>query len=473
MRYFFILWMLVFSFTVDGQSIEHPANNEAFLQDEVAEIRISINENDLNTLLGDSLYSDHHFSASFLYESANYTKSIVDVGFRVRGNTSRNADKKSFKISFNEFVGGQKFKGLEKMNLIGQHNDPSLLRYWLSLKVLADNGLVSSRASFVKLFINEEYKGLYLNVEHIDDEFVQKRFVDDDEGNLYKCLWGSDMMYRGTSTSEYQWSYELKTNKSAQDYSGLIQFLYQLNYANNNEFPCFIEEHFEVDLFLKTLAVEQIIGHWDGYAFNKNNYYLYQQPSNGKFVFIEYDMDNTFGIDWVGIDWTFRDLNSWYSDERPIIERLLSIPYYRDQFNRYLEEVLTYFEQTDWTTLLQQKQVELDLAVHEDTYYPLDYGFEYTDFLNGLDEAYGGHVAFGITEYIDLRLGFGWNQLNPLISIAAPCLTEEEPEEEEMEPIKEVIKVVDILGRETTIQANRLLIYIYSDGSSSAVIKVD
>jgi len=63
--------------------------------------------------------------------------------------------------------------------------------------------------------------------------------------------------------------------------------------------------------------------------------------------------------------------------------------------------------------------------------------------------------------------------LNPLISIAAPCFTEEEPEEEEMEPVKEVIKVVDILGRETTIQANRLLIYIYSDGSSSAVIQVD
>ena len=184
-------------------------------------------------------------------------------------------------------------------------------------------------------------------------------------------------------------------------------------------------------------------------------------------------MDNTFGIDWVGIDWTFRDLNSWYSDERPIIERLLSIPYYRDQFNRYLEEVLTYFEQTDWTTLLQQKQVELGLSVQEDTYYPLDYGFEYTDFVNGLDEAYGGHVAFGITEYIDLRLGFGWNQLNPFISISAPCFTEEEPEEEEMEPVKEVIKVVDILGRETTIQANRLLIYIYSDGSSSAVIQVD
>ena len=50
---------------------------------------------------------------------------------------------------------------------------------------------------------------------------------------------------------------------------------------------------------------------------------------------------------------------------------------------------------------------------------------------------------------------------------------EEEQEEEEMDPKKEVIKVVDILGRETTIQPNMLLIYIYSDGSASAVIQVD
>ena len=41
---------------------------------------------------------------------------------------------------------------------------------------------------------------------------------------------------------------------------------------------CFIEDNFEVDLYLKTLAAEILIGHWDGYAYNHNNYYLYQKP---------------------------------------------------------------------------------------------------------------------------------------------------------------------------------------------------
>ena len=98
-----------------------------------------------------------------------------------------------------------------------------------------------------------------------------------------------------------------------------------------------------------------IIGHWDGYAFNKNNYYLYRQPSNGKFVFIEYDMDNTFGIDWFGIDWANRDFNSWYNTNRPLIVRLLSYPFYHYQLNTYLEQILTDLNSSDWYNELHQK----------------------------------------------------------------------------------------------------------------------
>ena len=97
-------------------------------------------------------------------------------------------------MAFNAFVQGQKWKGLEKMNLNGEHNDVSIMRSRLSNQILASAGLPCSRTSYVKLFINEEYKGLYINVEHIDDEFLQRRFMDDDEGNLYKCFWGADLI---------------------------------------------------------------------------------------------------------------------------------------------------------------------------------------------------------------------------------------------------------------------------------------
>jgi spore coat protein CotH len=130
-KLFFLLLLLVPAFIV-GQDFAHPENNEPFYKAKLQKVHITVAPSDLNTLLGDSLYTDHHFPGVFRYESSSFSDTIQNVGFRVRGNTSRNAKKKGFKVSFNEFTAGQKFKGIEKMNLIGQHNDPSLLRYWTS-----------------------------------------------------------------------------------------------------------------------------------------------------------------------------------------------------------------------------------------------------------------------------------------------------------------------------------------------------
>ena len=117
MRKLFFFLLLLFPAFAVGQVFTHPENNDAFLQTEVAEVHITVSQSDLNTLLGDSLFSEHHFPGVFRYESSSFSDTIQNVGFRVRGNTSRNAKKKGFKVSFNEYTTGQKFKGIEKMNL--------------------------------------------------------------------------------------------------------------------------------------------------------------------------------------------------------------------------------------------------------------------------------------------------------------------------------------------------------------------
>ena len=76
--------------------------------------------------------------------------------------------------------------------------------------------------SHVKLYINEEYRGLYINVEHVDEEFLKKRFKHD-HGNLWKCTYPSDLADLGDDPESYKltpyWNgeqriYELKTNES-------------------------------------------------------------------------------------------------------------------------------------------------------------------------------------------------------------------------------------------------------------------
>lgn len=462
--------IFLFSTSVKGQ-IVHPPNDQGFLQGEVASIFINLPPSQLNLLLGDSLYTDHEFLAQFKYESTNLNLTLPQVGFRVRGNTSRSAGKKSFKVDFNEFVPGQKFLDIDNMNLLGNHNDPSQLRAWLSGQILQQAELPASRSSFVKLFINNEYKGLYLNNEAIDDEFLQLRFLNDDSGNLFKCLWGADLSYQGSNSSAYTSVYELKTNENEQNYSGLIQFLEVLNSSSNSDFPCAIQEIFNVDLYLKTLVYEILIGHWDGYAGNKNNFYLYQRPSDGKFTFLEYDMDNTFGIDWFNEDWSVRNIYNWQIGNRPLIHRLFAVPYFKDQFNLYMHEALTNVFTEDLIQELVSKQGLIQQAAFNDSYKALDYGFTNQDFTNAIYSNFGDHVPTSLSDYVLDRNQSASNQLNIFLGLENPCFLSTS----EIENKVEVLQKFDLLGRPIIGESepNQIIIEILSNGKSRKSLFID
>ena len=64
-------------------------------------------------------------------------------------------------------------------------------------------------------------------------QFLQSRF-DNDDGELYKC--NGTFVYLGEDPEEYAYSYEPETDAAA-NFTNLINFLYTLNYATDEEFP--------------------------------------------------------------------------------------------------------------------------------------------------------------------------------------------------------------------------------------------
>ena len=321
----------------------------AYLFDDsvVSRIDIVIEDEYLDFILDPfNAQSNEEFEADFYFTKEGVIDTMQSVGFRLRGNTSRNASKKSFKVSFNSFEKGRKFYGVEKLNLNGEHNDPTILRSKIcwDLFVMAD--VPSSRSSHVALYINGEYRGLYINVEHIDEEFIQKRYYQA-HGNLYKCLWPADLHYEGSDPDNYKGIsggrriYDLKTNKEEDDYTDLAHFIDVLNNTPTNQLPCELEQVFDVDNYLKVIAIDELTSNWDGPIINKNNFYLYFNPADQRFSYIPYDLDNTLGIDWFGVDWANTDIYEWSylsGDYRPIYERILSIPAYKDRLSYYLDK---------------------------------------------------------------------------------------------------------------------------------------
>ena len=391
-----------------------PVYNAFFNQDEVIAVHIEMPADSLNLMLNNpnGIGSSHYFLAKFIFESSVLKDTMENVGFRLRGNTSLNADKKSFKVSFNEYVPGRHLLDQKKMNLNGEHNDPSLIRRKLSHDLLRTLGLPSIRTSHARLYINGNYYGVYANTEQVDKEFLDNYFGDDN-GNLYKCTWPADLDYISNNPDSYKLEdggdrvYDLKTNNSTDDYTNLANFISTINNTSASNMYCALESIFNSDDYLKYLAFDIITSNWDGYYGNMNNYYLYENPSDGRMAFFPFDLDNTWGINWISsVDWTERDPFSWQlSGSRPLVSALMNNAIWKEQFENYLHEISDVIEnEFDLPTRIADLIALIGPYVEDDPLYPLDYGFSYNDFLNSASATTGAqHVDYGLVSYMDKR----------------------------------------------------------------------
>ena len=394
-------------FTVSFSQSSVVDKGQVFKDDVVPKIHISLPADSLNAILDPvNRDSDYHYKASFVFDNGNIKDTLEEVGFRLRGNTSRKAAKKSFKISFNEFDSDQEFYGLEKMNINGEHNDPSLSRAKLSFDFLRKMQVPASRTNHVELYINNTYFGLYLNVEHIDEQFTQSRFGS--EGPLYKCIYGADLAYRGAAASNYNLSYyELKNPKGSRDYEDLAKFIDVLNNTSDEDFLCAIENVFNVERYLKCLVMDVLTGNWDGPNYNKNNFYLYYNESTGLMEYIPYDLDNTLGVDFIGRDWSTRDIYTWSkgSSGRPFYDKILSNSEFRDRYSYWMNEAVQgYFHPDSMSQKAYAIKTIIQNAAERDTIRTLDYGFSISDFNNSFGYFSKDHVKMGIVDYVQRRI---------------------------------------------------------------------
>ena len=397
------------------------ANDLDLLYDDsqVAIIEISMDPEGLIWMY-DHVQSDSMHLSTVHFTNAYIDETIENVGFRLRGNTSRNAQKKSFKLSFNTFEPGRKFYDVEKLNLNGEHNDPSIIRSKIAWDHYQQTGLATTRAAHCAVYINDIYYGLYISIEHIDEEFLKNHF-EDDSGNLWKCLWPADLTYRGPNASDYYpyqdetRPYELKTNEDLYDYSELATLITTIHDSPQASFPDSLEQVLIVSDVLKYAAMNVLMGNWDDYWFLKNNYYLYHDPSLDRFRFIPYDYDNSFSIDWFNVDWTQVNPYSFMTIEeaqgnspgtRPLMEKIMGNTQYRNLYTHIIE----YYRDniTDlslWETQLDSLKSMITPWAELDTFRMLDYGFSVSDFNQSYSsDAYSNqHVRKGLKQFINER----------------------------------------------------------------------
>jgi spore coat protein CotH len=213
---------------------------------------------------------------------------VVDnVGVRKKGFLgSMSAERPSLKIKFDKYVDDQRLEGLKRMTLNNSRQDPSLQRQCVAFERYRAAGLVAPRCNWAKITVNGESLGVYVHVDSLKRPFIRRNFPDD-----------SGTLWEGTLSDfrpEWMPSFQQKTNEDTDDASRLWAVLEALEASDEALYDA-LNAHIDMEQFFTFWAMEVLTGHWDGYAGNTNNFYLYQRPDDDdRFTFIPWGTDGTF-----------------------------------------------------------------------------------------------------------------------------------------------------------------------------------
>lgn len=252
--------------------------------------------------------------------------------------------KKPIKLDFNEFAPDQEYDNLKSLNLQNAFMDPSLMRDMLSYRILRDFGVAAPRTAYAKVYLNDTYWGLYVMVESVNKTFLKEHFGDND-GNLYKAEFTS-FQYLGADPSSYLMDFDLKTNENTNDWSRLIHLIDLINNTPNSKFRDSLSAYLDLESYLKTLAVDVTIHNWDAHFDHGRNFYIYDNPSDGKFYWIPWDYNLAFANLNTPYDITISELRNGFDYDKVLPRRVLG------------------------NALLQEQYLEIVCALHQDVFTP-------------------------------------------------------------------------------------------------------
>lgn len=301
-----------------------------FNKDSIHEIRINTDKslvelyNQFNLDFGTGAYT-------YCLSSIEIDGELIDsVGVRVKGGLTAFDLKKPLKIDFNEFVTGQKYDGLKKLNLHQGNMDPSYMREVISYDLFRKMGVKTVRTSYVHVYYNDVYEGIYTLVEQIDDDFIYDHFASD-KGILYKTGFaGLDVKFDNVNTLYFE------------------DFMVAVNALPNDSLHIYLKDYIDIEAFMRFVAMQVFVNESDGPLVTDINYYLYYEPKSMQYSYIPWDYNSAF--------YSNKDFSVLPTTSNFLFNKLISNSILRD---RYL---------TTYCTLLQTSLLDDSITEMIDDY---------------------------------------------------------------------------------------------------------
>jgi hypothetical protein len=183
--------------------------------------------------------------------------------------------------------------------------------YWIAAAL----GLPFNYQRCVHFFVNGVGRSFIMqDTQKPDADLLQQWFPDDDDGELFKVqIWREyDASVNNTTTigaslgnftttggakktARYRWAWTPRASEGTMnDFTNLFALVDAVN-SPTNTYTAAVEAAVDIEQWMRTFAVEHIVGNWDSYGYgNGQNMYAYK-PAGGRWKMIMWDLDVCLG----------------------------------------------------------------------------------------------------------------------------------------------------------------------------------
>lgn len=223
------------------------------------------------------------------------TGSFTNIGIRKKGLIgSDDPSRPSLKLRLDRNVDGAAWYGLERLTFNNGRQDATRLRTCLAYQSFAQVGLPAPRCNLSEVWVNGESLGVYAHIDDIRSMFLEQWFGAD-QGLLYE---GTLSDFR----SDWVNTFDPKNDAAEASDGAILQAVAAVVEEGDWEGDpdgaiAALELLVDLDGYFQFWAMEAIVGHWDGYAGNTNNFFVWSQDDDPRLVFLPWGADATFDSD--------------------------------------------------------------------------------------------------------------------------------------------------------------------------------
>lgn len=295
--------------------------NAYFLKDKLQTVSIKINKDHLNYLLQNA--KDEPYVMTESVTIGNQT--LGYCGLRTKGNftlahaydDNPGSDRFSFTVNFGEYVNktdfGEKqtFFGCDRISFNNFFFDKSMMKEFFALMLMEEMGLPTPQFGLAKLYINDQYYGVYAMVEALDESILEQHYgVDDSQLSSYLCkptgtrFRYGDLVKDPSPLYEYddetkaevadmlptalEWSRKLSCLAAGTDFGGNALDV------QSEEYLTLLSQVMDIDETVKYFAVHSWLCQLDNMFVGLQNFGLYLSPE-GVSTLLPWDYDLAFG----------------------------------------------------------------------------------------------------------------------------------------------------------------------------------